>query len=265
MPLISCTEQLEIKSDTSGYSSLNNSELSAKWSTNSFPLNIRYDQNFEQSEIDASVNAALAWENSIDNSVTLFDINYQTIAPDYSKLNQFDDNQLGIYKIDSWPEDLPQTALAVTQVFGDKIKSSGETIIRIDHADILVNYDLYTFVTDGTWGYDLESILLHEMGHFLGLKHNNQSSKESVMYPSISKYDVARTPKSQDVIDLYDLYPSLNQRSIASSSIYDEDTTEENLGRVTLQLEIYPNGKEIIKIIEGDTVYETHTNCHHNH
>ncbi|MFZ5469293.1 MAG: matrixin family metalloprotease [Myxococcota bacterium] len=53
---------------------------------------------------------------------------------------------------------------------------------------------------------DMESVVLHEAGHFLGLDHTN-SNQVAVMYPTIAPGEIKRTLTSPDVTDVCAVYP----------------------------------------------------------
>src|SRR5690606_30345981 len=112
----------------------------------------------------------------------IFFINSPTLIADksntVSNLDHLLDGTFGIYKTTNWPTSLPASALAVTQLFGRRynIGSSSE-FVSIEHADVLINFHLYPFdATNSGFGYDLRTVVLHELGHFLGLTHKSTSS-----------------------------------------------------------------------------------------
>ena len=88
--------------------------------------------------------------------------------------------------------------LASSNVLG--VMWSGNSI---DEADMGMN-TAFTWATDGTNHYDIETVLLHENGHGLGLGHSNDS--QAVMYPSY--HGVLRTLQSDDIAGVSSLYPS---------------------------------------------------------
>lgn len=80
----------------------------------------------------------------------------------------------------------------------------------ITNADIIFNAEDYIFsYGDPVFAnqIDLESALLHELGHFLGMSHyiyynsssdNQYVEKASIMYPSLSKGQIKRTLSDED-------------------------------------------------------------------
>ncbi len=88
--------------------------------------------------------------------------------------------KFGIYfRDDEWPHDNSEESLAMTnQLYG---KDSG----RIDYADIEVNTALTNFrLTDDEDKslVDLQAVMTHEVGHYIGLAHSNDP--ESIMVTS---------------------------------------------------------------------------------
>lgn len=224
----------------------------SKWkSVDVFPIKLKYAQNFDETEIDALENAATSWEKGVDYKMTFFAFD-NTTPKEVQKIEDYEDDTLGIYKLNPWPSELPKSALAVTQIFGDRVNSGeDDEYIRIDHADILINYEIYTFTTDFSWGYDLHTVVVHEMGHFLGLYHDNTSNEESIMYPTISRFDTGRDPKEKDIDNILAKY------SLRSDTAQVPQPSLSPTQRVSITLELYPGGKEIIRYKNDNGANET--------
>jgi len=247
------------KPQESAFSSRENAstgtDIPSSWNPSVFPLKINISDSFNNSEDQAIRDMANAWSDSIDNNVQFMDANYYTQEKN-SSLSGYEDSLIGVYKLEQWPSTLPATALAVTQIIG--IRKSG--YIEITHADILVNYQNYSFTTDNTWGYDLQTIILHEMGHLLGLYHDNSSISESVMYPTISRYSDNRAPREADIKKIEEKYSidrsAHNSRYLAgnfeTSQVIDDDSDKVHEEKVVIQFEIMADGSEehFIKVLE---------------
>lgn len=189
------------------------------WATNAFPRTLKISNSFSGTEVAQIQAMSTQWETSLENKKNFFNNTDRTNEVSSSSMNLDslgDDGVMGIYKIQYWPEELSGGALAVTQLFGRRYNiGSTNEYVRIEHADILINDNDYSFRTDDTVGsnYDFRTVVLHEMGHFLGLSHN-LSSSSSVMYPSINTSASKRVPHNYDIIDLADRY----NISLSSSS-----------------------------------------------
>lgn len=246
---------------SSGYNTSAASGLPIRWkSTSSFPLSMQLSSDFTANELSAINDSADIWTDEANSGKQFLSTSVTNLAAK-SNLDAYDDSIFGIYKLHDWPASLPNTALAVTQIRG-KQKSS---YIQITHADILVNYDYFSFATDGSWGYDLQTVIVHEMGHFLGLFHDDSSINSSVMYPSIGRFTVNQTPYDRDINNLVAKY-GLNRSSSSTRDIVSNDNEEEGVP-VVITLELHANNKEVIKI--NGVIYEDfkfeHTNGDHSH
>jgi hypothetical protein len=151
-----------------------------------------------------------AWEQSTLNKKDFFTDTDRT--PEVSRKDLDldalgEDGINGIYKITNWPLSLSGGALAVTQIFGRRYNVGlMNEYVRIEHADILINENLYDFRLDDSKSsstFDFRTVVLHEMGHFLGLSHKYGST---VMIPSVNPLSVNRSPTTTDANDLAQKY-----------------------------------------------------------
>jgi hypothetical protein len=226
---------------------------------NAFPLNLSISSDFSVNETSAIIDTANNWTTSTGNNNQLFDTSANTTEKNTINLNSFQDDVMGIYKVTAWPSDLPQTALAVTQIFGIRrnIGSSSE-IIEMTHADILVNYQNFSFSTTNGFGYDLQTVVLHEMGHFLGLYHDDSSKENSVMYPTISRFVTNRTPKDSDILNLSNKYGLSGHGVVQAGArrlMASVKSSDEEIGKseeVVIHFEIHPNGVEHLYIVSAN-------------
>lgn len=194
-----------------------------KWS--STPLNLKmsseFSSDFTNSEIVEGLNPlermAKVWNDSLGNNSKLISVPFEvTDSKTGSSLTGYRDSILGIYKSHSWFDNVSSGALAITQFYG-VMASNGSlgSYVNLTHADIIFNYRDYNFSTanGGWWGsYDLPTVLLHEMGHFLGLCH--ESSNNSIMAPYYNGFQ--QSLKDFDIRKIKGLY--LNNTNVTSFS-----------------------------------------------
>ena len=130
------------------------------------------------------------WNNSIDSGV-IFNIESasdENVIDGTQRVDLLDynDNIFGIYKHEDWFHDVSRSALAITQFFGKRINPNTENeYLELIHADIIINYSgEFNFSTNGdaVGTYDLQSVILHELGHFIGLGHASYD-ETSIMVP----------------------------------------------------------------------------------
>jgi hypothetical protein len=213
IPLLSLTACLPSKKVSPDTSSGNiNASAPYLWSSTVFPKALKYSDSFDPDEI-ANISAmTVAWETAIANKKDFFQT--MTSTPEVSSptmnLDALGrDSVNGVYKITNWPTSLPGSALAVTQIFGRRYNiGASDEYVRIEHADILVNDNLYDFRTDDNDNhskFDLRIVILHEIGHYLGLPHRALSSN-SIMIPSIQEETTNRAPTTIDRDDMASKY-----------------------------------------------------------
>lgn len=100
-----------------------------------------------------------------------------------------------IYWMNQWEDDR-RTEQARTTVYwtGD----------RIYEADIRINGEFFNFYggdgAESFSGVDMESLMVHEFGHVLGLSHND--GKGTVMAVTLSSGTLRRTPGKDDLDSL---------------------------------------------------------------
>jgi hypothetical protein len=210
-----------------------------------------------------------AWESGLSDKKNFF--NHSATTPEVDQANMDldalgDDSVTGVYKIQHWPLELPSSALAVTQIFGRRFNvGDADEYVRIEHADILVNDNLYNFrtSTDGSSNtYDLQTVVLHEMGHFLGLSHKSYGAN-SIMVPSIGSSTVARAPTNIDVGDIASKYSiSLGTGSssaiIAEKPLFKYSAKPGDTGtKIKMLIELHANGECVHR--ENGVVTERHS------
>jgi len=206
--LSSCKQQVTETQSTQAVPGLNGSCNIGKWNSSNLPLNLKISPELVQDFTDSGITGtnpieqmAQVWNNAVP-SIPLFTIPLGTAASNGSStLSGFHDNELGIYKSENWFSSVSTNALAITQFYGT-VTSDGSlgTYINLTHADIILNYQNFAndlTYTGHAYDYDIPTIVLHEMGHFLGLCHENTAT--SVMAPyyvtaqrSLKTFDVAK-------------------------------------------------------------------------
>lgn len=133
------------------------------------------------------------WIDAVNNDVFFYEIPMefkmgQDEVKSYQSLDDYDDLEMGIYKSTTWFPNASPFALAITQFFGywRNLGTPAEHI-ELVHADIIMNFRDFNFSNNSTFGtYDFPSVVLHELGHFLGLPHASYFSPD-VMAPTLTR------------------------------------------------------------------------------
>lgn len=231
-----------------------------KWtSLGSNPLNLKIANganSFTAGEKTALESVATQWNNAIPGK-TFFTVPFNTTATTgFGTVSEFRDSELGIYKSHAWFSDVSSQALAITQFYG-YVRSNATlgTYIDLTHADIIVNYrdfgaNLTTTLPATNGNFDLPTVVIHEMGHFLGLCH--ETTHQSIMQPYYNS--TQRVLMAYDKTKINDLYTnSVVTPMLAKSSanaIAAPTGTE-----VRGIIELRANGK-CLHYINGKMVYE---------
>lgn len=220
-----------------------------KWTNLSTPLSLKMSSEFSSDFTGADLVGGLnpieqmakAWNDSVAPTVSLFQLPFGTAGTTgSSNLTSFRDGEMGIYKSHTWFSNVSANALAITQFYGI-VRSDGNlgTYVDLTHADIIVNYrdfgSDFTMTGNPMIDYDLPTIVLHEMGHFLGFCH--ESYANSIMAPYY--FTTQRNLKTFDINKTRALYLN-NQNYTAFSSKTNSKTNAINT----------PVGTEVKGIIE---------------
>jgi hypothetical protein len=255
---ISCGKEESADTFATGASS-----SSTGWTSSRFPLQLKVSSAFSSAQATAISDMNDQWYQAVENKVDFFASVDATTNLEYTNTDDYNDGVMGIYQLNTWPAELSSSALAVTQLYGIKSGSN----ITLTHADILVNEENYDFTTDPTDydKYDFHTVMLHEIGHFLGLGHQSYSV-ESVMQPSVSKIDANRETTNADkgnisvnygVDSSYNSFATLESESTTSvtAGLSSSLDTLEDGQVVKMLLQLLPSG-ECIHTIEGKVFHK---------
>ncbi len=117
-----------------------------------------------------------------------------------------------VFRDDAWLHDDPNNTLALTTITYD------DTTGEVFDADMEINTHDHTIVADGDAAppaYDLQSIVTHEAGHFLGLAHSPDGA--AVMFTFYRPGSTQLT--SDDVAGICSIYQPGGARSTSSGTV----------------------------------------------
>lgn len=183
--LVNCGTKREAQPDCGFVQNVYGERISWK-DSGTIPLYVH--ESFPTAMLPALEKAIARWEQTMGRAVfRIQQTGYQSPGPSQDGMNV-------IYWMTSW-ESNKSTEQARTSVYwvGDQIK---EADIRINDK----NFDFYLEAPKAGSDVHLESILVHELGHVLGLKHRDDSG--SVMATYLSAQTKRTSIASVDIEDL---------------------------------------------------------------
>ena len=280
MFLGACTPSAEVTSGSASDNKNVNAEAPFVWGNKTFPKTVRISSDFSDQEVTAITAMSTAWKTSVNDQKTFFA--YGARSNNVHNIEE-PDGVMGIYKTTAWPADVDDSALAITQLFGRRYNvGDPDEYVSIEHADILVNYKpgpwAFDFDIDDNGvdeGFDLRTVVLHEMGHFLGLQHiptysdrpesednltRDQYKATSVMYPSISSVEEKRVPKTKDVNELinkYSISGASGGAAIAAANDRYKPKNEDPGKNVKIVIELRADGECVHK--ENGAILKRHS------
>lgn len=261
-------------STTTTQSAIGNATASSciigKWPSSSLPLNIKMSSEFtgdySASHLVAGLNPleqmAKAWNDPLaaSSKVLITTPFSNATTTGFTSTSSFRDSEIGIYKSHTWFSNVSASALAITQFFG--VVTSHPTLgqyIELTHADIIVNYFNYgskmTMTNNPAYEFDVPTVVLHEMGHLLGLCH--ESTKTSVMAPYYLTTQRSLKAYDQDIIkDIY-VDNALSPMSVKNNNVNALGSTPGT--EVKGIIELKADGT-CTHFLEGKKMYSHHVN-----
>ena len=180
------------------------------WPEDQLPIKVKLSESFTSNEQALFEEMVLEWEASA--GCNLFEPSERVQELNFTKLSDYfykDRENNGVYKPQQMIEEMDNTVLAASQLFleleneNDQIK-----LFRIIHADIVFNSYHFNFNEYPLEGeYDLKSLFLHEIGHFLGLFHSSDGIMKSGTGPGEIE-DTISSLESDTVFDKYGRFPA---------------------------------------------------------
>lgn len=236
-----------------------------KWSGSYLPLSVKMSSEFSSDYTGADLVAGLnpleqmakQW-NTAAAPTNLMSVPFGTAATTgYGSTSSFRDSEIGIYKSHTWFAGISSGALAITQFYGvvSSSPAMGGQYIELTHADIIVNYRDYgsrlTMTNNPFIEFDLPTIVLHEMGHLMGLCH--ETSRPSVMAPYY--LTTQRSLQNYDKDLIKDVYVDGVITPFSTSANNANALTSPVGSEVKGIIELHADGK-CIHYVNGKKIYE---------
>lgn len=174
------------------------------WDSHSFPLVIQVPDELLPYQISIE-RAGRSWNEALGETVFVFAYNHSPNTQWTDSKKSLFDNYFGLFMQVDWSfTDIGPSVLAYTGTLAvDGTIQSADLIFNFDN----FHFDDYDKNPSSTNYVDFESVLVHELGHFLGLSHINMSEdSSSVMLPSLRKAESRRGLSQGDIVRIRQLY-----------------------------------------------------------
>ncbi len=175
-----------------------------------YPLVLNTSKNVTDIEKSIIQKMVKEWNQKSPRSKELLTFTDQTgPLPLYENPNDYLDSFYGIYKLSLWPKEFyaGDFPIAITQVFTRE--ENGKKIII--HGDIFLNNEHYDFNPSNPLSHDFASVILHEMGHLLGLHHPTGFAEvHSVMDAHLPQGSKRQELTSTDILQLENVIDEKN-------------------------------------------------------
>jgi hypothetical protein len=261
------TEESEVVS-----AAVANPSAPSRWALGSLPKRVILSSQLPSLDRVEITKAMQAWnEDNFQGQILL-----QEETPSAGSFNESTpldsllDGKNAIYFASKWHPALPSTALAVTQIFGVRQNAgTSQEYLEIVDADIIIN-GLFRFSPRQLGGYDLSSVIMHEMGHFLGLYHNTRPAEETIMAPYFGLFDFYLNPGKHDLDDIASLY-GLSLQSVSTNTRLASSTLSprQKVETASTPQEVKNSGRGVRLLFElnipkkFDRLISRHKNCQH--
>jgi hypothetical protein len=255
----SCTGESKGRTISSAVAPFDPNTTPVRWTSGAISsgLNVKistsFTDDFVAGDLDADGKNPMeqmmnAWNASTTNYTFFNTSGLTTTNKDYTSLSSFkSDGEFGIYKSTDWFSNVSSSALAITQYFGYRRNAgSSSEYVELYHADIIVNYKNHSFTLDASdnSSYDLPTVILHELGHFIGLGHESDNSTNAIMLPYLGRSESKRTLVTKDVDNIRGLYNvstlSAGHFALKSKNVFTDQEPDEEIRGV---IELRANGK----------------------
>lgn len=178
---------------------------SVRWSENSLPVRIVAPSS-KKELIEPSLRSVCEkWNRAAGRDVIVY--SFEEYESNNTSMTAIEDGKNRLYFSDSW-SNLGQSddSLAVTYYSyygGVMVMKEGDIVFNVGNQIFYTDFSESKMFTNISQ-YDFESMLLHEVGHFMGLDHS--SDADSVMLPSISNNALSRDLSLEDIREIFEKY-----------------------------------------------------------